>query len=63
MARKTGDRYRDLAESLRSKVLDWFNVRQVPPHFIQLVAEGGQLEESEQSLVFGESLPQGLRLL
>ncbi|HEV2969641.1 MAG TPA: Hsp70 family protein [Pirellulales bacterium] len=63
MARKTGDRYRDVPDSLRSKVLDWFNVRQVPPHFIQLVADGGQLEEAEQSLVFGESLPQGLRLL
>ncbi|HEV3416961.1 MAG TPA: molecular chaperone DnaK, partial [Pirellulales bacterium] len=62
MARKTGDRYRDVTESLRSKVLNWLNVRQVPPHFIQLVAEGGQLEEAEQTLVFGESLPQGLRL-
>ncbi len=63
IARKTGDRYRDLSEALRSKVLAWFGLRSVPSHFVQLVAEGGQLEESEQSLIFGESLPQGLRIV
>ena len=62
IARKTADRYRDVSESIRSKVLVWFGLRTVPPHFVQLVAEGGQLEESEQSLIFGESLPQGLRI-
>ena len=63
IARKTGDRYRDVGESIRAKVLAWFGVRSVPSHFAQLVAEGGQLEESEQSLIFGESLPQGLRMV
>ena len=63
LARKTGDRYRDVSESLRSKVLSWLGVRDVPAHFAQLVAEGGQLEESEQSLIFGESLPAGLRIV
>ena len=63
IARKTGDRYRDVSESLRAKVLAWFGVREVPAHFVQLVAEVGQLEAAEQSLIFGESLPQGLRLL
>jgi hypothetical protein len=63
IARKTGDRYRDVTEKIRSSVLAWFGLRTVPPHFVQLVAEVGQLEESEQSLIFGESLPQGLRIV
>jgi hypothetical protein len=29
---------------------------------LQLVDEGGELEAEEQGLVFGESLPQGLRV-
>jgi molecular chaperone DnaK (HSP70) len=63
LARKTGDRYRDVSDKLRSSVLGWFKGRQIPPHFVQLVADGGDLEEAEQGLIFGESLPQGLRLL
>ena len=63
MARKTGDRYRDVSDGLRREVLAWFKGRQIPPHFVQLVAEGDELGEAEQGLVFGESLPQGLRLL
>lgn len=63
LARKTGDRYRDIGESLRAKVLAWLSVREAPAHFSQLIAEGGQLEESEESLIFGESLPAGLRLI
>jgi hypothetical protein len=63
IARKTGDRYRDVSDKVRSSVLAWFGVRTVPSHFVQLVAEGGQLEESERSLIFGESLPQGLRIV
>jgi molecular chaperone DnaK (HSP70) len=63
LTRKTRDRYRDVNESLRGKVLSWLAVRDVPAHFAQLIAEGGQLEEGEQSLIFGESLPAGLRLI
>ena len=44
------------------KILSWLGVREVPAHFAQLIAEVGQLEEAEQNLIFGESLPQGLRL-
>ncbi len=63
LARRTGDRYRDISPAMRQKVIAWLSTRQTPPHFLQLVAEGGQLEAAEQGLVFGESLPQGLRLL
>jgi len=62
LGRKTGDRYRDLADADRSAITLWLESHQAPAHFIQLVREGGQLERGEQGLIFGESLPQGLRL-
>jgi hypothetical protein len=33
-----------------------------PPHFVQLVREGGLLDSEEQGRVFGEALPIGLRI-
>lgn len=62
MARRTDDRYRDVSEKLRRKVVDWLELCEAPPHFIELVRDGGQLDNREQGLVFGEALPKGLRL-
>jgi len=63
LARKTDDRYRDVNESTRGQVLKWMDRVQSPKHFRRLVREVGTLETEEQGLVFGESLPQGLRIL
>ncbi|MBN2475440.1 MAG: Hsp70 family protein [Pirellulales bacterium] len=63
MARRTGDRYRELPEKLRRKVLDWLALHEAPDHFLELVREGGQLDRQEQGLVFGEALPKGLRAM
>ncbi|MGI8978134.1 MAG: Hsp70 family protein [Pirellulaceae bacterium] len=62
IARRTHDRYRDLPESLRDRVLAWLDRATAPPHAMELVRSGGQLDEQEQSRVFGESLPKGLRI-
>jgi hypothetical protein len=62
MARRTGDRYRDISESLREQVLDWLRSRASLEHHVELVRTGGELRREEENLVFGESLPQGLRL-
>lgn len=62
LARRTGDRRRDVAEEVRRDVLHWFHVQDAPAHFRELVREGGDLDQDEQGLVFGESLPSGLRL-
>ena len=35
----------------------------VPPHWVRMVEEVSELEGEEQSQMFGESLPIGLRLL
>jgi hypothetical protein len=62
MARRTGDRYRDLDDKLRREVLEWMQDHDAPKHFIELVLEGGTLDSEEQGRVFGEALPQGLRI-
>jgi hypothetical protein len=62
MARLTGDRYRDLSEGARGRVVEWLVVHGAPGHFVSLVREGGRLEAEEQRSVFGESLPRGLRI-
>jgi hypothetical protein len=62
IARRTDDRYRDLTEKLRREAVDFLAAAQAPDHFMELVRRGGSLDTSEQGLVFGESLPKGLRL-
>jgi molecular chaperone DnaK (HSP70) len=62
MSRRTGDRYRDLSAELRESMLGWLDRIEAPAHYVELVREGGQLDEAEQGIMFGESLPRGLRL-
>jgi len=63
LARQTDDRYRDLSERLRAQVLAWLTKRAAPQHFLQLIEHSGTLDTEEQGLIFGESLPKGLRIL
>lgn len=62
LARRTGDRYRDVSEAVRRETLQWLRVQGAPAHYLTLVEEGGRLEEQERAMLFGESLPRGLRL-
>jgi len=62
IARRTDDRYRDLNEKIRRQASDFLAAAQAPKHFLELIRRGGSLDSGEQSLVFGESLPKGLRL-
>lgn len=62
MSRRTGDRYRDIDEALRARVLAWLEAHDTPAAQIQLVREVGELEAAEEQQVFGESLPPGLHL-
>jgi hypothetical protein len=63
LARRTDDRYRDLPERARAKILAWLEKQEAPTHFVELVRDGGQLDTEEQGLVFGEALPKGLQIL
>ncbi len=60
LARRTGDRHRDLADSNRQDVIEWLQENDAAEHLVQLVATGGTLVDEEQQIVFGESLPAGL---
>jgi molecular chaperone DnaK (HSP70) len=62
LTRRTNDRYRDVDEATRRLVLEWMERTGSAEHLRQLVATGGTLAGEEQGRVFGESLPQGLRL-
>jgi hypothetical protein len=62
LARRTGDRFRDIDQPLRERVLAWLAERGAGEHAQALVREGGSLDAEEQSRVFGESLPKGLRV-
>jgi hypothetical protein len=62
LARKTGDRYRDIPESVREEVLQFFQATSALEHFAAAVREVVQFDTKEESLIFGESLPVGLRL-
>jgi hypothetical protein len=62
IARKTDDRYRDLTQKQRDAAAAYLMKENAPQHFLTLVESGGSLDREEQGLVFGESLPKGLRL-
>ncbi|MFT5524026.1 MAG: molecular chaperone DnaK (HSP70) [Pirellulaceae bacterium] len=63
LARKTGDRHRDLDANVTARVVQWLSDSEAPSHLIQLVESGGYLDANEQSKVVGEALPKGLQLL
>ena len=62
LTRRTHDRYRDVPDLLRQRVLIWLTTQQAPDHPLTLVRDGGSLDAEEANRVFGESLPKGLRL-
>ena len=62
MARRTNDRFRDLGDPSRSDVLRELDNGDAPTRFLGLVESGGELDNEEAGLVFGEALPSGLRL-
>ncbi len=63
MTRRTDDRYRDIPDNLRDRVLGWLDTRGASNHLIALVRSGGQLDAEEQTRSFGEALPKGLRIM
>jgi hypothetical protein len=63
LARRTGDRFRDLADADRGQVAGHLRKCDAPPHFVQLLITGGKLQAEEESAIFGESLPLGIRLV
>jgi hypothetical protein len=63
LARLSGQRALDLDDPHRERVLSTLRPLAVPQHWIRMVEEVTELEGDEQSQMFGESLPIGLRLV
>jgi hypothetical protein len=62
LSRRTNDRHRDVDVALRERVVNWLSRRGAAEHLMELVRSGGSLNEGEQGVVYGESMPIGLRL-
>lgn len=62
LARRTGDRHRDLSDHERNETVRWLQQHAASEHLVQLVQVGGRLERDDEKQIFGESLPLGLRL-
>ena len=60
MARKTGDRVRDVDSSVTDRLIEWLNGFGSFKPQIRIIQEAVPMHKQEQSEVFGESLPSGL---
>jgi hypothetical protein len=62
MARKTGDRARDLDEEMRHRVLEWMALNELTEELKRRVMEITPPARNDQTAMFGESLPLGIIL-
>ncbi len=63
LARVSGDRERDLDQTLRDEVQRRLENIKAPAAWIHMVQEIVELDESDERRMFGEALPAGLKLL
>ena len=63
LARRSGDRERDLDQATREQVADRLALAGQPESWTTMVLEVGHLEAEDERRIFGDSLPPGLRLL
>lgn len=62
ISRRSGDRFRDVEDETRDKVVRQLSVLDAPAHWIELVDQGGRFDHEEQAAIFGDSLPLGIEL-
>ncbi|SOE95765.1 Hsp70 protein [Burkholderia sp. D7] len=63
IARMTGDRSRELPETVRETVVRRLEAANAPPTWTAMVREVVTLDNADTGRVFGESLPAGLKLI
>lgn len=63
LARRSGDRARDLDETWQEQTLQRLRTAKAPTGWLRMVEEVAELSEADTAQVFGEALPPGLRLL
>jgi hypothetical protein len=62
LARKTGDRYRDVPHAIREKVVAKLRSVHAPALHIERVEQIGQLDEENAAQIVGDSIPLGFSL-
>jgi hypothetical protein len=63
IARRTGDRSRDITEPLRDEILRRLAATGAPASWSEMVREVVELDQASETRMFGEALPPGLKLL
>jgi molecular chaperone DnaK (HSP70) len=63
IARMSGDRARDVAETARVRVIDKLRAAKAPESWLDMVQKVKELDEADEKRLFGEALPPGLKLL
>jgi hypothetical protein len=63
LCRKSGQRALDIDDARRQNVLNVLGPLKIPKGWLKMVEEVAEFEGEEQSQMFGESLPIGLRLV
>ena len=63
IARRTGDRSRDIGEALREQVLQKLAASGAPANWAAMVREVVELDQASTARMFGDALPPGLKLL
>jgi hypothetical protein len=62
LARKTGDRTRDVDAALVERLLAWLDEKNLAGEWASRITEVRPVEQMEQTMAYGESLPAGLIL-
>lgn len=63
ITRKTGDRGRDLGDSVREQVIERLTAAKAPNSCVTMVREVMELSAADEKRLLGDSLPVGLKLL
>ena len=63
IARMSGDRARDIDESVRLQIIAKLKFSKAPSSWIDMVEQVKELDEKEEKQIFGEALPPGLKLI
>jgi len=63
LAQQTGDRYRDLGDATRERTVNWLQRTGAAQRYLHVVREGGSPTAEDETALFGEALPLGIRLV
>lgn len=63
LARMTGDRSRDIGDTLRAEIIERLAAAGSPPTWAAMVKEVTQLDQASEQRMLGDALPPGLKLI